>query len=101
MDKPQNLRGGTYAVGGTTEAWLNITYNYAQYYSGLGAEGLRSLHERPIAEVRQVVSDTMNKLGTNRTEDYWESTAGNAGAALRNLLVLFALCSDTDVVEVR
>ena len=26
------MTGGTYAVGGTREMWLNITYNYAQYY---------------------------------------------------------------------
>lgn len=26
------ITGGTYAVGGTKELWLNITYNYAHYY---------------------------------------------------------------------
>lgn len=26
------MTGGTYAVGGTKELWLNITYNYAHYY---------------------------------------------------------------------
>lgn len=26
------MTGGTYAVGGTTELWLNVTYNYANYY---------------------------------------------------------------------
>ena len=26
------MTGGTYAVGGTRELWLNITYNYAHYY---------------------------------------------------------------------
>lgn len=26
------MKGGTYAVGGTRELWLNITYNYAQWY---------------------------------------------------------------------
>lgn len=26
---PHQIRGGTYAVGGTTELWLNVTYNYA------------------------------------------------------------------------
>ena len=32
FDKPHNMRGGTYQVGGTSEAWLNITYNYSGYY---------------------------------------------------------------------
>lgn len=26
------MTGGTFAVGGTKELWLNITYNYASYY---------------------------------------------------------------------
>ena len=28
LDAPHQMQGGTYAVGGTTEAWLNITWNY-------------------------------------------------------------------------
>ena len=31
-DVPHELRGGMYCVGGTTELWMNITYNYAPYY---------------------------------------------------------------------
>jgi len=26
------LKGGTYALGGTSQAWLNITYNYAPFF---------------------------------------------------------------------
>ena len=32
FDTPHQMAGGTYAVGGTPEAWLNITYNYARWY---------------------------------------------------------------------
>lgn len=32
LESAHFMRGGTYAVGGTQEAWLNITYNYAPYY---------------------------------------------------------------------
>lgn len=32
LDDPHFMRGGTYQVGGTSECWLNITYNYAPYY---------------------------------------------------------------------
>lgn len=32
VNNPHFMTGGTYAVGGTTELWLNITYNYAHYY---------------------------------------------------------------------
>ena len=32
FDSPHDMRGGTYAMNGTKEATLNITYNYANYY---------------------------------------------------------------------
>lgn len=32
LTEPHFMRGGTYAVGGTKELWLSITYNYASYY---------------------------------------------------------------------
>lgn len=32
VDNPHFMTGGTYAIGGTRELWLNITYNYAHYY---------------------------------------------------------------------
>lgn len=32
FDEPHQMKGGMFAVGGTREAWLNITYNYANYY---------------------------------------------------------------------
>lgn len=32
LDFLHQLKGGTYAMNGTTEAWLNITYNYAKWY---------------------------------------------------------------------
>lgn len=32
LDEPHFMRGGTYAIGGTKELWMNITYNYGHYY---------------------------------------------------------------------
>ena len=29
-DVPHDMRGGTYAMGGTTGLWLNVTYNYGK-----------------------------------------------------------------------
>lgn len=39
LDEPHQMRGGNYAVGGTTEAWLNVTYNYAKHYYRVMGEG--------------------------------------------------------------
>lgn len=32
VESPHFMTGGIYAVGGTREMWLNITWNYANYY---------------------------------------------------------------------
>lgn len=32
LNEPHFMQGGTYAMGGTKELWLNITYNYSHYY---------------------------------------------------------------------
>ena len=44
-EKPHMMRGGNYAVGGTTELWLNITYNYAGYYYDATDGDARFAHE--------------------------------------------------------
>ena len=41
VDSPHLMAGGTYALGGTTELWLNVTYNYARHYRCLGERGIR------------------------------------------------------------
>lgn len=40
-----DMRGGMYALGGTTELWLNITWNYAHYYYEATDEDKRFAHE--------------------------------------------------------
>ena len=30
-DQPHQMRGGQYAMGGTREMWLSVTYNYAYW----------------------------------------------------------------------
>ena len=32
LDEPHHMRCGTYQVGGTTDAHINITYNYSRYF---------------------------------------------------------------------
>ena len=45
LDTKHEMRGGTYALGGTTEAELNITYNYANYYYECTDGDKRFAHE--------------------------------------------------------
>ncbi|GAH37846.1 unnamed protein product [marine sediment metagenome] len=80
--------GGTYPIGGTDEAELNITYNYSEfYYRYLDKEnGLKWLHQRKAKDCIERLENAVGVLGTKQYEDYWSSTKGNAGYALNILL---------------
>lgn len=75
--------GGTRQVGGSEVAELNVTYNYrANFYRHLHEEGLRWLNGKSGAEALPRLISAVEGLGTNRSEDYWVPTDGNAGHAL-------------------
>ena len=101
LDVPCNLRGGTYAVEGSDEAWLNITYNYGTFYHAIWGYGLSYFNGKTVAQTLPLISKAIKKLGVCRSEDYWEKTQGNAGAAMADLLILLTLCEDDDLISVR
>ena len=82
--------GGTYALGGTTEAWLNVTYNYSGISRRLlGDEGIRVIYGMNIKDARPVLANAAVRLGTAEPdEDYWKACDGNARKAILNLLEL-------------
>ncbi len=87
------FRGGTYEVGGTPLAHLNITYNYRDsFVKVFGEQGIRSLYGRTVGEVLPMLVDAIAVLGTDRDEDYWKATDGNAGAALSDLMNICLMC---------
>lgn len=82
-----HAEGGTYVLGGTTEAILNVTYNYSAHIcEHLSAEGLRWLDGRAAAETTDALRSAVAELGAERDDDYWAETEGNAGHALSVLL---------------
>jgi len=85
---PNHSEGGTYVVGGTPYAELNITYNYSWfYYQHLDKKhGLRWLHEKKAWRTEKRLEKTIKQLGKTRWKDYWAPTPGNAGHALSVLL---------------
>jgi len=85
---PRHAEGGTYTVGGTHSAHLNITYNYGCfYYEYIDPDkGIRWLYGKSGAETVEVLEQTVKALGTVRDENYWATTAGNAGYSLNILL---------------
>lgn len=80
--------GGTYVMGGSSDADLNITYNYSpHYYRVLDLEdGLRGLDGKDAAFALPILQKGVKALGTNDSDDYWESTEGNARRALLTLV---------------
>ena len=93
LDAPHHMRGGTYALGGTTEARLNVTYNYAPYFHkvfgdadvelsayakmfGGGETGIRKLYGMTGAESIPVLETAISQLGDDVDDDYWAATEG-------------------------
>ena len=97
FDAPHQIRGGNYAIGGTTEAWLNITYNYGRHYRRedvFGEEGIRTIYGMTGAESIPVLKKAIAALKDNVSENYWESTEGNAKKALYGLLAFAQMRPD-------
>lgn len=89
------IHGGNYAVGGTAEAWLNVTYNYAKhFYRIFGEKGVRTIYGMTGAESIPAIKAAMDKLGDDVSEDYWEATEGNAKKALAGLLAFAQMRPD-------
>jgi len=72
--------GGIYGVGGSTEADLNVTYNYARHFN------FRGLHGRKASKTIKKMEIAVKQLGTKRSDDYWDPTEGNTGHTINILL---------------
>lgn len=95
LDSPHQIKGGTYALGGTTAASLNITYNYApRFYMAFGDRGIRTLYYLTGGESIPLLEKAISLLGNDVDEDYWKATEGNAKRALYGLLALAKLRPD-------
>lgn len=81
-----HAEGGTYALGGTPEAELNVTYNYSEVTRLVGFNFKGSLHGKKAKDTIPILADLVEKLGTTRFENYWAPTPGNAGYAASILL---------------
>jgi hypothetical protein len=114
LDAPHHMRGGTYQVGGTTRAHLNVTYNYYRHFhrvfdvlvkprekapewlrdDGAPVSGVRTLYGLTGAESLPVLDKAIAALGDDVNRDYWKPTEGNAKRALVQLRALAAMRPD-------
>lgn len=95
FDSPHQIAGGTMALGGTTSAWLNVTYNYSQhYYKTMGDKGIRSIYGLTGTEAIPILEKAISQLSDDVDDDYWKPTEGNAKRALCGLLAFAKLRPD-------
>jgi hypothetical protein len=114
LDTPHHMRGGTYAVGGTKRAHLNVTYNYYKQFSRVFdtpnepcpnapewlredwsmVSGIRTIYGLTGAESLPILDKAIDLLGDDVDADYWQATDGNAKRALVQLRSLAAMRPD-------
>lgn len=94
-DSPHQIKGGTHAMGGTTEMWLNVTYNYGKhFYNVMGEKGIRTIYGMSGADSIPVLEKAIAALGDETDPDYWKATEGNAKQALHGLLAIAKMRPD-------
>lgn len=113
LDFSHQMRGGTYAMNGTKEAWLNITYNYADWYYKPNVfpdkKGIRSIYGLSGAESIPVLENAIRTLETMEEDlsqeeieehekhgatGYWMPTRVNAIKPLYQLLAMARMRPD-------
>jgi len=95
LNEVHYMKGGTYQIGGTREAWINITCNYSRHYcKTMGEDGIRTIYGKSGAESIPILQSAIAKLGDDVDENYWKSTEGNAKKALYQLLALAQMRPD-------
>ena len=111
-DTPHQMRGGTYAIDGTDEMWLNVTYNYGRWYRkdyAFGENGIRSINGLSGAESISVLKNAIAGLEESKEElpeeevnqcleqgvsGYWMPTRENAIRPLYQLLAMAQMRPD-------
>lgn len=99
---PENhhVTGGTYAIGGTRDPRINITYNYGFHFRRfLGDGGIRSLYGKTAADVVAITTKAIEVMTGEPDDDYWAATEGNAKAALESLRNLAKHCPQDAVLS--
>ena len=97
-DSTHFIAGGNHTIGGTKELWLNIAYNYGNYFRRddvLGRKGIRSIYGKTGAESIPMLEKAISALGDDVDDSsYWNDTEGNAKRVLYGLLVFAKMRPD-------
>lgn len=72
VEVERHAEGGTHALGGTSEAEINITYNYSKHIrQALHADGLMWLDGQAAHETISALEKAVEQLGTERYTGAW------------------------------
>lgn len=96
-DTKHQIKGGTYAVGGTDELWIDVTTNYYKIFcmpEVFGSVGIHFLNNKMAADTIKPLEKAIQNLKDDTDPDYWKPTEGNAKSALISLLALAKLRPD-------
>lgn len=90
----QFQEGGTQAAGGSSEADINVTYNYGKFYTQvLGLEnGFWGLDGMKAEDALPILEKGITALSDETDPDYWKPTEGNAK---KPLLLLKTWCEQS------
>lgn len=95
LDVPHQMKGGTYCLGGSRTAEINITYNYGvHFYRVFGESGLRTIYGKSGADSIPILEAAISQLADDVADDYWKPTEGNAKLALLQCLALAKMRPD-------
>ena len=67
--------GGTYAIGGSDLAEMDVTYNYSKVFRLANLDGLT------VNDALVVLAHKVAELGVQQDADYWAVKPGNVGHA--------------------
>lgn len=89
LDKPFLEKGGTYAVGGTSLAEFNITFNYSKFLEKSLGYSIKELDGKKVEDTLDNILNAILKLkDDDKTDNYWDPTEYNTKQALKSLLKL-------------
>lgn len=91
LDATHQLVGCNQQVGGSREASITITYNYANIFARVlpkneSAPGIRGIYGLTGDDSIPILESAISQLGDDVSSNYWEATEGNAKLALSQLL---------------
>lgn len=99
-EKPEFLKGGTYALFTCQDLWINVTYNYSLFYNKFLNAGLEYFHDMPVKKSLPILENIRDNLNDDVSSNYWQPTEGNAKKAIKGLIYLAQIAPEDSVWEV-